>query len=152
MKAVVGVLGHFRLGRSESHRYKCVPSCHQLKWRQLRSRQDFRRNGLAFLADVQLTAASHTAGSHSRATTAAWEVIPPWLVTMAWLTTMPSMSSGEVSWRTKMTFLPKEWWSLARSAVKTISPVAAPGLAGSPEPRKEHLAELFLQIQDGWAG
>ena len=30
-KANGEVLGRFRLGRSESLRYKCVPSCHQLK-------------------------------------------------------------------------------------------------------------------------
>ena len=66
------------------------------------------------------------------ATTAACEVMPPWLVTIAWLTTIPSISSGDVSCLTKITFLPKLWNSLARSAVKTISPVAAPGLAGKP--------------------
>ena len=51
---------------------------------------------------------------------------------MAWLTTMPSISLGDVSCLTKITFFPKAWSSLARSAVKTISPVAAPGLAGKP--------------------
>ena len=41
-----------------------------------------------------------------RATTAAWEVMPPRVVRMPSAACMPWMSSGEVSTRTRITFLP----------------------------------------------
>ena len=69
-----------------------------------------------------------------RATTAAWEVMPPRTVRMPWAAFMPSMSSGEVSRRTRTTFSPRSAHSLASSAVKTILPQAAPGEAARPWP------------------
>ncbi len=69
-----------------------------------------------------------------RATTAAWEVIPPRAVRMPCADFMPSMSSGEVSRRTRTTFSPLAAHSLDSSAVKTILPEAAPGAAGRPWP------------------
>jgi hypothetical protein len=67
-----------------------------------------------------------------RATTAAWLVMPPRAVTMPRAACMPWMSSGEVSSRTRMTASPSWLSRSASSASKTILPVAAPGLAGSP--------------------
>ena len=75
-----------------------------------------------------------------RATTAAWEVMPPRTVRMPWDTSMPSISSGEVSRRTRMTFSPRSAHSLASPAVKTTRPQAAPGEAGRPLP----MGEAFL--------
>ena len=69
-----------------------------------------------------------------RATTAAWEVMPPRTVRMPWAAFMPSMSSGEVSSRTRTTFSPRSAQSLASSAVKTILPQAAPGEAARALP------------------
>ena len=69
-----------------------------------------------------------------RATTAAWEVMPPRTVRMPWEAAMPSMSSGEVSRRTRTTFSPRSAHSLASSAVKTTWPQAAPGEAARPVP------------------
>ncbi len=51
-------------------------------------------------------------------------------VTMPWATLMPWMSSGTVSIRTSMTFLPFWAQATASSAVKTTWPAAAPGEAG----------------------
>ena len=45
-----------------------------------------------------------------RATTAAWLVMPPRTVRMPWAYCMPSMSSGEVSRRTRTTFSPALPW------------------------------------------
>ncbi len=45
---------------------------------------------------------------------------------------MPSMSSGEVSSRTRMTISPRFAASTASSCVKTIWPTAPPGEAGRP--------------------
>ena len=45
---------------------------------------------------------------------------------------MPSMSSGEVSSRTRMVFSPRSAAALASAAVKQTMPAAAPGEAGSP--------------------
>ena len=67
-----------------------------------------------------------------RATTAAWEVMPPVAVRMPWATCMPPMSSGEVSLRTSSTFLPSLAHFSASSAVNTICPAAAPGEALRP--------------------
>ena len=67
-----------------------------------------------------------------RATTAACEVMPPRVVRMPSAACMPWMSSGEVSTRTRMTFLPSALSRVASSDVNTISPDAAPGEAGRP--------------------
>ena len=67
-----------------------------------------------------------------RPTTAAWDVMPPVAVRMPWATLMPWMSSGTVSIRTSMTFLPFWAQATASSAVKTTSPAAAPGEAARP--------------------
>ena len=67
-----------------------------------------------------------------RATTAACEVMPPRVVRMPSAACMPWMSSGEVSTRTRMTFLSLALSVSASSAENTISPDAAPGEAGSP--------------------
>ena len=67
-----------------------------------------------------------------RATTAAWEVMPPRVVRMPSAACMPWMSSGEVSTRTRMTGRPAFFAASASSEVNTISPQAAPGEAGRP--------------------
>src|SRR4051812_50201923 len=67
-----------------------------------------------------------------RATTAAWEVMPPRVVRMPSAACMPWMSSGEVSTRTRITFLPSALSLVASSELNTISPEAAPGEAGRP--------------------
>ena len=54
------------------------------------------------------------------------------VVTIASLAIIPSISSGDVSGRIKITFLPASACALASSAENTICPVAAPGLAGKP--------------------
>ena len=64
-----------------------------------------------------------------RATTAAWEVMPPRTVKIPWEAFIPVISSGEVSRRTRTTFSPLAAHSTASSAVKTILPQAAPGAA-----------------------
>ena len=66
-----------------------------------------------------------------RATTAAWLDLPPTAVRMPLATSMPWMSSGVVSLRTRITgpFLDA---STASSAVKTARPTAAPGDASIP--------------------
>ena len=67
-----------------------------------------------------------------RATTAAWLVMPPRLVTMPRAACMPWMSSGLVSVRSRITASPRAARSSASSASKTTLPEAAPGEAGSP--------------------
>ena len=67
-----------------------------------------------------------------RATTAACEVMPPRVVRMPSAACMPWMSSGEVSTRTRITFLPSALSFVASSELNTISPEAAPGDAGRP--------------------
>ena len=67
-----------------------------------------------------------------RATTAACEVIPPREVRMPCAAFMPLISSGEVSARTRITLWPEALRVSASSALKTISPQAAPGEAGRP--------------------
>ena len=66
-----------------------------------------------------------------RATTAAWEVIPPRTVRIPSDTCIPSISSGEVSRRTRITLCPSAVSSIASSAENTICPQAAPGDAGN---------------------
>ena len=70
------------------------------------------------------------------ATTAAWDVIPPRTVRIPCAACIPSISSGDVSRRTRMTrsFLFSFTSRLASSAVNTILPAAAPGEAGSASP------------------
>ena len=67
-----------------------------------------------------------------RATTAAWDVMPPRIVRMPWATAIPRRSSGEVSIRTRTTFFLRSAQLSASSAENTIWPVAAPGDAGRP--------------------
>ena len=66
-----------------------------------------------------------------RATTAAWDVIPPRTVRIPCADFIPVMSSGDVSRRTRITFSPLAAHSTASSAVNTILPQAAPGDAPS---------------------
>jgi len=67
-----------------------------------------------------------------RPTTAACEVIPPVAVKTPWAALIPWISSGDVSSRTRITFLPWLAQTTASLAVKTTWPVAAPGEAASP--------------------
>ncbi len=67
-----------------------------------------------------------------RATTAAWLVMPPRVVTIPLAACMPWMSSGLVSIRTRMTASPFAARISASSALNTAAPLAAPGLAGRP--------------------
>ena len=67
-----------------------------------------------------------------RATTAAWEVIPPRAVITPWEACIPPISSGEVSLRIRITFSPLPAHSSASSALNTARPTAAPGEAGRP--------------------
>ena len=66
------------------------------------------------------------------ATTAAWEVIPPLAVSIPSEHTIPSISSGEVSCLTSITFSPFCEAFAASSALKYILPLPAPGDAGKP--------------------
>ena len=68
----------------------------------------------------------------ARATTAAWEVIPPLAVRIPWAAFIPWISSGVVSGRTRRTFSPCSASSTASSGSKTTLPTAAPGLAARP--------------------
>ena len=67
-----------------------------------------------------------------RATTAACDVFPPRAVRIPWAATMPTRSSGFVSRRTRITFLPASAWSAASRGSKTTAPTAAPGDAAIP--------------------
>jgi hypothetical protein len=67
-----------------------------------------------------------------RATTAAWLVMPPRAVRMPRAACMPWMSSGLVSMRARMTASPFAARLSASSALNTMVPDAAPGLAGKP--------------------
>ena len=58
--------------------------------------------------------------------------MPPVAVSTPCATCMPWMSSGTVSLRTSSTSRPSAAQRTASSAVKTTSPHAAPGEAGSP--------------------
>ncbi len=87
-----------------------------------------------FLASLT-RAASQPATQHfpmPRATTAAWEVIPPREVSIPAAACIPSISSGLVSCLTRITGSPPLAALTAASAVKYIAPDAAPGDAGSP--------------------
>ena len=66
------------------------------------------------------------------ATTAAWDVIPPLAVKMPSARTIPSISSGEVSSRTRIVAIPFSCISFTASGQNTTAPLAAPGEAGKP--------------------
>ncbi len=75
-----------------------------------------------------------------RATTAAWDVMPPRVVRIPSAACMPWMSSGLVSTRTRMTLRPALRAASASSDENTISPEAAPGEAGRPVARMRRSA------------
>ncbi len=82
-----------------------------------------------------ILASPHPATQHlpiPRATTAACEVIPPRAVKIPSAASIPPISSGEVSLRTKITCSPRSFQASASSALKTMRPIAAPGDAGRP--------------------
>ena len=62
-----------------------------------------------------------------RATTAAWLVLPPRLVSTPWAAIMPFRSSGLVSRRTRITSSPRAAHSTAVLESNTALPTAAPG-------------------------
>ncbi len=74
--------------------------------------------GLAFLVHLDLAAAGDAAGAHAAGHHSGMRGHAPRTVRMPWATCMPSMSSGEVSRRTRMTFSPSGPHSLASSAGK----------------------------------
>ena len=87
-----------------------------------------------------------------RATSAAWLVMPPRAVRMPWAASMPRMSSGLVSSRTRMTCSPRPAQATASAALKTTRPVAAPGPAGRPfglDPALLDSPQLVLGAEDG---
>ncbi len=67
-----------------------------------------------------------------RATTAAWLVLPPRLVSTASAAIMPGRSSGVVSRRTRTVCSPAAARRTASAESKTATPTAAPGEAGTP--------------------
>ena len=67
-----------------------------------------------------------------RATTAACDVRPPVAVKIPSAATIPAISSGDVSLRTRRTFFPSFAHFSASAAVNTICPQAAPGEALRP--------------------
>ena len=67
-----------------------------------------------------------------RATSAAWLALPPLLVRIPSAAWKPAMSSASVKGRTRITSRPSAAAATASSAVKTISPLAAPGEAATP--------------------
>ena len=90
-----------------------------------------------------------------RATTAAWEVMPPCAVRTPRASMIPWMSSGVVSARTRMTASPARPSSCARSASSTIRPVAAPGEALRPFAATSYSAAgsiLGWSSWSSWAG
>ena len=64
---------------------------------------------------------------------------------------MPTKSSGLVSLRTKITFLPVFAKSKARLELKTISPTAAPGDAGIPVAMRLRFADKSNCGNINWA-
>ena len=78
------------------------------------------------------------------ATTAACDVIPPCTVSIPCATAIPSISSGEVSFLTKITFSPRSDHSFASLAVNTTLPHAAPGDAANPLPNTRAVTKSFL--------
>ena len=90
-----------------------------------------------FLFSSSIAISPHPDTQHvpiPRATTAAWDVIPPRTVKIPWEAFIPVISSGEVSRRTNTTFSPLAFQASASSAVNTTLPQAAPGDAPRPFP------------------
>ena len=71
-----------------------------------------------------------------RATTAAWLVLPPRLVSTPAAAIMPSRSSGLVSRRTRITDSPAACRATAVAESNTAAPTAAPGDAARPFARR----------------
>ena len=67
-----------------------------------------------------------------RATSAAWEALPPSAVRMPCAAWKPATSSASVNGRTRITARPASAAATASAAVNTISPLAAPGDAATP--------------------
>lgn len=86
-----------------------------------------------------------------RATTAAWEVLPPRLVRMPSAAIMPSRSSGFVSRRIRMTFSPERDHLIAVYESKTALPTAAPGDAAMPRPIWSTFASSSKRGNISWA-
>ncbi len=86
-----------------------------------------------------------------RATTAAWEVLPPREVRIPSAAIMPSRSSGLVSRRTRMTFSPERDHLTAVYESKTALPTAAPGEAAMPRPTFSTLASSSKRGNISWA-
>ena len=78
---------------------------------------------------ISISSTPTTAGlPNCRATSAAWLVRPPLLVTTPLAASMPCTSSGRVSGRTRITLLPSSLAQRsARLGSKAITPTAAPG-------------------------
>ena len=77
--------------------------------------------------------APHTHGRPMpRATSAAWDALPPSLVRMPRAAWNPATSSASVNGRTRMTSRFSCSAATASSAVNTIAPLAAPGEAATP--------------------
>ena len=68
-----------------------------------------------------------------RATSAAWQALPPSEVRIPLAAWKPATSSASVNGRTRITSRPSAAAATASAAVKTISPIAAPGEAATPE-------------------
>ncbi len=69
---------------------------------------------------------------HPLATSAACDVIPPLVVSIACDLCIPSTSSGEVSSLTRITFSPLAAHATASAEENTTRPLAPPGPAGKP--------------------
>ena len=67
-----------------------------------------------------------------RATSAACEALPPSEVRIPFAAWKPATSSASVNGRTRITARPSSAAATASGAVKTISPLAAPGEAATP--------------------
>ena len=86
-----------------------------------------------FCPSMLISEAPTTQGKpRPRPITAAWLVTPPRSVRTATTECMPRISSGPVSRRTNTAASPRAALACASEAVKTIFPVAAPGLAAMP--------------------
>ena len=96
-----------------------------------------------FSASILRASTPHTHGAPMpRAITAAWEVLPPWLVRMPSAAIMPARSSGLVSQRTSTHLRPASAAATASAAENTASPTAAPGEAFRPRASTSYSAFL----------
>ena len=89
------------------------------------------------------------------ATTAACELMPPRSVKMPAELCMPRISSGVVSWRTRIALSPRASAAIAALAVKNTLPVPAPVLAPIPSAicRRFALGEIWgCSISLSWRG